>query len=57
MGIAGPESPVDSDAPNVASCKTIGAAEQRDKCLAQARQAEKARDAALKVRPAAAKKP
>jgi len=55
MGIAGPESPVDSDAPNVASCKTITAADKREKCLAQARQAGKAHDAASGV-PAAARK-
>jgi hypothetical protein len=57
MGIAGPESPVDSDAPNVASCKTITAAEKRDRCMAQARQAEKARDAASGVPAAGRKKP
>ena len=53
MGISGPESPVDSDAPNVAACRTITAQEERDKCLAQARQVEREKKAAAPGTPAA----
>lgn len=38
MGVAGPESAADSDAPNKAACKTIKVREEREKCLEKARQ-------------------
>ncbi len=54
MGIAGPESPVDTDAPNLASCKTMIAQEEREKCLARAREVPKQRAARPGVRAASA---
>lgn len=45
MGTPGPESPVGSDAPNAEACKKIKVAEERDRCLQQAREAAKAKSA------------
>ena len=49
MGIAGPESAVDSKAPNDAACKTITAQSERDQCLAKARKSERDRTSASPV--------
>jgi hypothetical protein len=41
MGIAGPESPADTAAPNVASCQTVKSDQERSKCMALAQKVPK----------------
>src|SRR4029078_7635617 len=45
MGVAGRESPVDSDAPTAASCSKITAPQEREQCLARSRQVQRERAA------------
>jgi hypothetical protein len=43
MGIAGPESPADTTAPNAASCQTMTSDQERSKCMALAKKVPKQR--------------